>query len=80
MPFPCCREILKHGETGWLLPQASSVLIAAALRSAWQLGPEKLREMGLCARKSVEGRFESIDYLEQIETLYEKLALAHSDK
>lgn len=63
-------EIIDHGETGWLLPQASPELIAASLEGAWRLGPEKLREMGLRARKSVEGRFEPARYLAQIETLY----------
>lgn len=67
-------EIIQHGKTGWLLPQASPALLAAALKEARQLGPEKLREMGLHARESVEGRFEPIHYLEQIEVLYRQFA------
>ena len=67
-------EIIDHGKTGWLLPQASPELIATSLREAWRLGPEKLREMGLRARKSVEGRFEPVGYLAQIETLYRQLS------
>ena len=67
-------EIIDHGKTGWLLPQASPDLIAASLKDAWQLGPGKLREMGLRARKSVEGRFEPASYLVQIETMYRRLS------
>lgn len=73
-------EIIEHGETGWLLPQASSELLAAALKAAQQLGPEKLRQMGLRARKSVEGRFEPVHYLERIEALYEQLVPQRSDE
>ena len=68
-------EIIEHGKTGWLLAEASPALIAGALKEAWQIGQEKLGEMGLSARKSVEGRFEPVDYLDGIETLYEQLAI-----
>lgn len=66
-------EIIQPSSTGWLLPKPDPVLIAGALREAWDLGPKKLREMGLQARKSVEGRFEPINYLERIEALYGQL-------
>lgn len=66
-------EIIKHGRTGWLLPEASPALIAGALNEAWRIGPNKLQEMGLQARKSVEGRFEPTYYLERIESLYSEL-------
>lgn len=67
-------EIIDPGKTGWLLSQATPELIAASLKEAWRLGPEKLREMGSRARESVEGRFEPDTYLAQVETLYQQLS------
>lgn len=67
-------DIVQPGKTGWLLPEPAPEQIAAALKEAWRLGPEALREMGLRARESVEGRFDPLHYLEQIEALYEQLA------
>lgn len=67
-------DIVQPGKTGWLLPEPTPEQITAALKEAWRLGPEALREMGLRARKSVEGRFEPIHYLERVEALYEQLA------
>ena len=66
-------EIIQNGETGWLLPKATSEMIANALKVAHGFGPKKLSEMGIRARKSVEGRFEPKDYLKQIEFLYSEL-------
>jgi len=67
-------EIIEHGKTGWLLPEASPVLIAGALREAWEIGLIKLNEMGQRARSSVEGRFEPLDYLSSLEALYQEVA------
>ena len=40
-------EIIKDGETGWLLPKATSELIANALRVAHDFGDKKLSEVGI---------------------------------
>jgi glycosyltransferase involved in cell wall biosynthesis len=63
-------EIVEPSRTGWLLPHADPLLIAAVLKEAWDLGPTRLEAMGRNARMSVEGRFEPVDYLNRIETLY----------
>ncbi len=73
-------EIIENGNTGWLLPQASPELIAKALKGAWKLGPERLRDMGRRARQSVEGRFEPRHYLARIEDLYDELATGRINK
>jgi glycosyltransferase involved in cell wall biosynthesis len=67
-------EIIEHGRTGWLLPQASPDLIVLALKEARRMGPGKLHEMGQRARESVQGRFEPVHYLGEIEALYQQLA------
>ena len=66
-------EIIEQSKTGWLLPEATTALIAGALIEAWKLWPEKLEDMGLLARKSVEGRFEPVHYLDKIEKMCCKL-------
>ena len=63
-------EVIDHERTGWLLPQATPELIADSLKKAWQLGQHHLREMGMRARESVEGRFTPNRYLEEIENVY----------
>jgi glycosyltransferase involved in cell wall biosynthesis len=67
-------EIIEHGVTGWLLDEPSPDKIAAALRRAWRLGPQRLGEMGRRARQSVEGRFEPALHLQRIEALYAEVA------
>jgi glycosyltransferase involved in cell wall biosynthesis len=66
-------EIVEHNKTGWLLSKVTPELIAASLAEAFRLGPRKLHDMGLCARASVEGRFDPIQYLTKIESLYKGL-------
>lgn len=73
-------EIIDHGKTGWLIPISTPELIVDALKTAWQLGPEKLREMGRCAQQSVNGRFEPIHYLAQTEQLYSNIAVQCRDR
>ena len=73
-------EIIQNGETGWLLPKANSEMIANALKVAHDFGPKKLSEVGIRARKSVEGRFEPKDYLKQIEFLYSEIKKIVSNK
>lgn len=72
-------EIIKDGETGWLLPKATSELIANALRVAHDFGDKKLSEVGMRGRKSVEGRFEPKEYLSQIEYLYSEIERNRSE-
>lgn len=79
-PVGSAPEVIQEGRTGWLLANPNPEPIANALEEAWRLGPEKLREMGLLARESVEGRFEPIHYLERIEKLYQELALERRGK
>lgn len=51
------EEILRHGETGWLVPHANRQRFFETVRAAMAEGPEKLAEMGGRASKDVRERF-----------------------
>jgi glycosyltransferase involved in cell wall biosynthesis len=67
-------EIIEDGRTGWLIRETTPERIAAALLEAWKHGPERLFEMGQAARASVEGRFEPVIYVRELEALYGQIA------
>ena len=66
-------EIVQDGVTGWIVEEPNTVFIADALLNAWRIGSDQLFEMGKKARRSVENRFEPVNYLEQLERLYIEL-------
>lgn len=66
-------EIVQDGVTGWIVEKPDTVSIADALLKAWRIGSDQLFEMGKRARRSVENRFEPVNYLEQLERLYIEL-------
>ena len=63
-------EILKHGHTGWLLPEPSPGCIANAIRQALRMNWSDLYAMGAKARIAVIGRFEPVAYLSDMDALY----------
>ncbi len=66
-------EIVVQEVTGWLIPNPSHDLLVQAIRDAWQLGTAHLAQMGIEARKSVEGRYSPKQYVERLEKLYNDL-------
>lgn len=66
-------EIVQDGITGWIIENHDVETITTALLKAWQLGSDQLLEMGKRARGSVANRFEPINYLAQLETLYSNM-------
>jgi len=46
-------EIVEHGKTGWLIPPGDAQTLAAAIADAFS-ERERLREIGLCARRRAE--------------------------
>jgi glycosyltransferase involved in cell wall biosynthesis len=70
-------EIVENDVTGWVVGDARPETIATALLAAWRLGPTALVEIGVRARRSVEGRFEPSRYVEKLERLYCDLGLKY---
>ena len=66
-------EIVMDGVTGWIVEEPDTVSITDALLKAWRLGSDQLFKMGERARRSVENKFEPVNYLEQLERLYIEL-------
>ncbi len=63
-------EIVAHGKTGWLLPEANAESIAGALEEAVHTGRDRLSEMGRSAQDAVGGRFDPRQYIEEVELIY----------
>lgn len=65
-------EVVRQGETGWLVPARDPVPLADAI-SSLLAEPEARRAMGGCGRKSVVDRFSSQAMVHQMEALYVRL-------
>ncbi len=53
---PGCREVVRQGENGLLVPAREAGALAKALKDLLQ-NPETRREMGICSRKIAEKEF-----------------------
>ncbi|MFO8071808.1 MAG: glycosyltransferase family 4 protein [Polyangia bacterium] len=72
---PGCREIVRHGETGLLVPPGDPAALARALERL--LSDRDLRRrMGEAGRELVEEKFEEKTVVEQTLGLYEQLLIA----
>ncbi len=69
-------EIVKHGETGLLVPPGDIHALADSIVFLVE-NPEKARRMGMKGRKSVEERFSSGLMVNKIENLYDRLMALH---
>lgn len=70
------REIIRHGENGWLVPPADPDAMAQALLAL--LGDATLRErLGQQARRTVEQRFTRTAMTARFEQLYHALLTRH---
>jgi glycosyltransferase involved in cell wall biosynthesis len=54
---PGCRETVRHGENGLLVPAYDADALADAMRTLI-LAPERVPAMGLASRRLVEERFD----------------------
>ncbi|HZT89323.1 MAG TPA: glycosyltransferase family 4 protein [Stellaceae bacterium] len=68
--MPGCREVVRHGETGLLVPPRDTAALAAAI-AALARDPARRREMGLAGRDLVEREFAEEVVTRQTLALYE---------
>ncbi|NOZ70090.1 MAG: glycosyltransferase family 4 protein, partial [Deferribacteres bacterium] len=69
-------EIVKHGETGLLVPPGDIYALAESIAFLVE-NPEKAREMGMKGRELVEERFSSSLMVSKVESLYGRLMTLH---
>lgn len=67
-----CREVVKNGETGILVPLKDSKALAKAIIYMFE-HPEEAQQMGMNARKRVEELFDEKNFFPKIEMEYQKL-------
>lgn len=63
-------EIIQDNNTGWLIHKTDANTIANKLIEVLEMPKDKLIDIGLAGRKSVETRFEPIAYMKELESLY----------
>ena len=68
--MPGCREVVRHGETGLIVPPRDTAALAAAI-AALARDPARRREMGLAGRDLVEREFAEEVVTRQTLALYE---------
>jgi len=68
-----CPEIIDDGVSGLLVPPGDADALADAVRSLLQ-NPDRMRAMGMVARRQVELRFSIAEHVRQVERLYRALA------
>ena len=69
---PGCREIVRHGENGFLVSAKSSKKLAGALYKLI-MNPELRRKMGVCGREIVEQKFSENKIIEETLSLYREM-------
>jgi glycosyltransferase involved in cell wall biosynthesis len=70
---PGCREIVRPGENGWLVPARDAPALAAALREAIAR-PDLCARYGAAGRRLVEREFSLTSVIEQTLAVYHELA------
>lgn len=60
------REIVRHGQTGWLVPPRDVDAVAGAMAGALALPEERLAEMGAAARRDAEDRFSGREFARRV--------------
>jgi len=66
-------EIVRHGESGYLVPPNNSPALATAMTGVMDLSPARRHEMGQRGRSHVESRFGMEQVLDHWEALYRGL-------
>ena len=67
-------EIIRPGESGWLLAEPTVAALTHILEQARQMHPDQLAAMGRRAMETVQGRFDPERYLHRIEHLYAEVS------
>jgi glycosyltransferase involved in cell wall biosynthesis len=77
---PGCRDVVRDGENGYLVPPANAEALAKAMmRLAAE--PSTIDRFGQCARETIEGRFdEQVVISETIETYLQLLSEASAPR
>lgn len=70
--MPGCREIVRHGENGLLVPARDSVALAAALKSLIE-DPSLRKRMGARGREIAVNEFSVEKVVAETMSLYKKL-------
>lgn len=70
---PGSREIVTHGETGFLAPAGDSVALRSAMHRMMRLDPEARSAMGEKARRNIVAQFSMDTVLDRWETTYREL-------
>lgn len=63
-------EIIHDNHTGWLIHKTDAGTIASKLVEVLEMSEDKLVDIGLAGRKSIETRFEPAAYMKELESLY----------
>ena len=69
---PGCREVVRHGVNGLLVPARDPAALAAAIRFMWER-PEERRRMGEAARQTVLKEFDQSIVFERTFAVYRDL-------
>jgi glycosyltransferase involved in cell wall biosynthesis len=69
---PGCREVVRHGRNGLLVPARDPAALAAAIRFMYEM-PEERRRMGLAARATVLNDFDQRIVFEKTFAVYRDL-------
>jgi glycosyltransferase involved in cell wall biosynthesis len=72
-------EVVRHGQSGWLVPAKDPAALAAAIASVLA-APERALEMGRLGRRIVEERFSANAMVRQMEDLYLRLLQREGSK
>lgn len=70
------RDIVRHGETGWLLPASDAQALADHMAGVMRMAATERRSWGDAARRRVEEGFKIEDIVSRWEELYEALLAA----
>ena len=68
------REVVGHGETGWLTPPGDAAALAAALDEALSIDDSQRAHIGMAGRARVRARFTKAAGLDATLRIYEELA------
>lgn len=69
------REVVKHKETGWLVPVRNAQAIAGAIEEIHSCSEEKLKSITNRAHDSIKRDFKALDSIAAFDELYESVML-----
>ena len=72
-----CRETIKHGKTGWLVPPNDPTALAERIKHALSLPSDQLLSMAKEAQSWVTSAFDQIRMIDQTVAIYQSLCQKH---